>query len=134
MIRAVCLTVTIFAMTACTAGHCRRQHVAPGEAQPLDPAPSPAGAIKLAPSDRVLVFKYDGSAQCGQGRATTPEQMAARDLKGIPTLSMQKRNDGLAHIQACGQTTGAANVFEIAASFLARAEARGFRRWTFAGE
>jgi hypothetical protein len=120
-------------MAGCAQGHCRRQSTPPGEAQPLESAPISTRADKLTASDRVLVYKYDGGAQCGQGRVRTPDQMA-KDLKDIPILSVQKRNDGLQHIQVCGQATGMANVYEISAKYLSAAEAKGFKRWTFESE
>ena len=129
----VALAAGVILLAGCTAGHCRRQHAPPAEAQPLESAPAAARADKLTATDRVLVYKYDGGAQCGQGRARTVDQMA-KDLKDIPILSSQKRSDGLMHIEVCGQPAGTANVYEISAKYLSKAEARGFKRWTFDNE
>lgn len=80
--------------------------------------------------DRVFVYKYDGSLQCGMGKAVSLETMA-KELQGIPLLSSVKKPDGLMHIQVCGSITGMANVYEIASKHLKAAEAKGFKRWSF---
>src|SRR4051812_33365420 len=97
----------------CQQGHCRRQVDAPAEAQPLPPA----GVEKPSEQDRVFVYKYDGSLQCGQGKAIAVEAMA-KELNGIPVISSLKKNDGQMHIQVCGSISGRANVYEIPAKFL----------------
>ena len=115
----------------CASGHCRRRVEAPGEAQPPEAsAPTPIRADKLRSKDHVLVYKYDGGTQCETTPAVSLDDMA-KELKGIAILSKSKRNDGLLHISSCGGSTGIANAYEISAKFLPKAEARGFRRWTF---
>jgi hypothetical protein len=111
--------------------------VAPG---PVDGATaagggSVAGAAKNAPKDAtkaasettVLVYKADGSLQCGMGKGASAEEME-KELAGISVASRDKRADGMMHIQACGQATGMANVYEIPLKSLPTAEKRGFRR------
>jgi hypothetical protein len=122
--------VLVFAilLAGCQQGHCRRQVDAPAEAQPL-----PGGAdqsLKPSESDRVFVYKYDGSLQCGQGKAI-PVEVMAKELQGIPVSSSMKKNDGLMHIQVCGSISGKANVYEIPATYLKQAEGKGFKKWTF---
>lgn len=75
----------------------------------------------------VFVFKADGSLQCGMGKAISIEDME-KELKGIKVLSRDKRPDGMMHIQVCGSPTGVINIYEISASQLKEAEARGFKK------
>jgi glucose/arabinose dehydrogenase len=79
------------------------------------------------PAGNVFVSKADGSLQCGMGKAISAEEME-KELKGIKVLSRDKRSDGMMHIQVCGSPTGMINVYEIPASSLAEAEARGFKK------
>ena len=120
----------LFALVGCAEGHCRREADAPQAAQPLPPPPADEAAAKPTSKDQIFVYKYDGSLQCGMGKAITPEVMA-KELSGIPIKSMNKKSDGLMHIQVCGSGTGKANVFEIPAKFLKQAEGKGFKKWTF---
>lgn len=113
-------------LAGCQQGHCRRQADAPAEAKPL-PA---AGPEKPSEQDRIFVYKYDGSLQCGQGKAI-PVDIMAKELKDIPVLSSSKKSDGVMHIQVCGSTSGKANVYEIPAKFLKQAEGKGFKKWSF---
>lgn len=76
----------------------------------------------------VLVYKPDGSLQCGMGKAISLEEME-KQLSGIRVSSRDKRPDGLMHIQVCGSPTGMINVYEIPASSLKEAEARGFKKF-----
>lgn len=120
----------VILMAACTQGHCRRKADVPGEAKPVEaPAPVPA-ETKASDKDRVMVYKYDGSMQCGMGKAVALDVMA-KELQGIPVLSSVKKRDGLMHIQVCGSITGMANVYEIPAKFQKQAEAKGFKKWSF---
>jgi hypothetical protein len=116
-------------MFACTQGHCRRKSEAPGAATPVE-AGDISGASATKASDRVFVYKYDGSLQCGMGKAIALDTMA-KELNGIQILSSVKKADGLMHIQVCGSITGMANVYEIPAKYLKAAEAKGFKKWSF---
>lgn len=119
----ILLWFPILALVACAQGNCRSQvQKNPKEAQ-LNAAPT-------SPSERVFVFKYDGSLQCGQGKAIDVEKMAA-DLKGIMIYSKANKADGLMHIQQCGTPTGKANVYEIDRKDLAAAQKAGFKEWTW---
>lgn len=115
-------------VAACTQGHCRRKSDAQGVAEPVGTADA-AGANKVN-SDRVLVYKYDGSLQCGMGKAVSLDTMA-KELSGIPIHSSIKKKDGLMHIQVCGSITGMANVYEIPTTSLKQAEGKGFKKWSF---
>ena len=117
-------------LAGCSHGHCRTKAEAPKPPQPV--AASGEGAITPKPinSDRVLVYKYDGSLQCGMGKAVSLDKMA-QELGGIPIHSSQKKQDGLMHIQVCGSITGMANVYEIPVANLKQAEGKGFKKWSF---
>ncbi len=88
-----------------------------------------AGKMNSKPvtSNTVLVYKADGSLQCGQGKGISIAEME-KELKGIKILSRDNRADGKMHIQLCGSPTGQINVFEISEKNLKVAEARGFKK------
>lgn len=115
-------------LVGCTQGHCRRKADAP--ATPAGPQADSGKTAAVASSDRVFVYKYDGSLQCGKGKPISLETMA-QELAGIPIISSNKKTDGLMHIQACGSITGMANVYEISSKHLKKAEAKGFKKWSF---
>lgn len=122
------LILGVFFAIGCAPYHCRQA--------PKIEAQTPVGeAMKAAPDEatgsrRVRVFRYDGSLQCGQGKAVAVDVMA-KDLKGLEIFSKEKKKDGLMHIQVCGAATGTANVYEISEADLPRAEKLGFKKWTF---
>lgn len=149
------LAFTAPLLSSCATGSCRQVANAEANAQahpspPAAPAPSSVGpgpkasrAKKTAvpaPSsvpqgggiqgETVTVYKYDGSLQCGQGKAVPVADME-RELSGIPVQSREKKPDGLMHIQVCGQPTGMVNAYVIPFTKLIEAEKRGFRRWNF---
>jgi len=66
-------------------------------------------------ADTVRVFRYDGSLQCGMGRAVPLDEMA-KELAAvnITVLSSEKRVVPGFIIALCGSPTGIANVYEIA--------------------
>lgn len=128
-VKFVLLLVAFGGLTACTQGHCRRQSVQPAEAKPLE-AKDATQPSKPSVQDRVLVYKYDGSLQCGMGKPVSLETMA-KELTGTQIYSQVKKPDGLMHIQVCGSPTGQANVFEIPAKAQKSAEGRGFKKWSF---
>jgi len=116
-------------LSACAEGHCRRPASPPEDKISADMEAS----SKASDSQRqgsVFVFKYDGSLQCQAGKGISLETMA-KELKGLTVLSSNKKSDGLMHIQVCGSITGMANVYEIPATQLKKAETLGFKKWTF---
>ncbi len=127
-VRLVVSLVVGLAFVACTQGHCRRKSEAPGAATPVEAGDNSSNVTKS--TDRTFVYKYDGSLQCGMGKAIPLETMA-KELNGIAILSSAKKPDGLMHIQVCGSITGQANVYEISAKYLKAAEAKGFKKWSF---
>lgn len=109
----------IFVLTSlvmgCASGHCGRD----GKAVTMDSA-------KL----KIFVYKYDGSKQCEPGTGTELKTMSA-ELSSVKIFSMSKKSDGQIRIQVCGALTGMANVYEISSGDLAKAEALGFKKWSF---
>jgi hypothetical protein len=84
-----------------------------------------------APKDltqRVYVYKADGSLQCGQGQKLSPEEMK-KQLGEIETFSAENKHDGLMRVQMCGQPTGTCNVYQIKAMDLDQALKLGFKKW-----
>jgi hypothetical protein len=79
-------------------------------------------------SQRVFVYKPDGSLQCGQGQKIELNEMK-KQLGPIEVYSADNRHDGLMRVQMCGQPTGTCNVFEIKASDLDQALKLGFKKW-----
>lgn len=116
-------------LAGCAQGHCRHKVDAPA-LPPASPQTGQADATSKSKPEHIFVYKYDGSLQCGKGKAIAPEVMA-KELSGIQVFSSEKRSDGLMHIQVCGSITGKTNVFEIPASSLKQAESRGFKVWAF---
>lgn len=124
------MVVAVLILAACAQGHCRRQSDPQQPPKPLDPRSETASPEKAPATARVFVYKYDGSLQCGMGRAISLEAMA-KELTGTEVFSSAKKSDGLMHIQVCGSPTGKANVFEIPAQKLPWAETKGFKKWGF---
>lgn len=127
VIRFVLIAFSVL-LVACTEGHCRRKADTPGAVTPVEAGGE--AALKPSDKDRIMVYKYDGSLQCGMGKPVALETMA-KELQGIPVLSSVKKRDGLMHIQVCGSITGMANVYEIPAKYQKQAEAKGFKAWSF---
>lgn len=114
-------------LMGCAAGPCKEQRAEASAQKPIQ-ATLPMNEVK--PTDRVKVFKPDGSLQCGQGKAIPVAEMQ-KQLKGITVFSAVNKMDGLMHIQACGTPTGQSNVYEIDRADLEKAKKIGFREWTF---
>lgn len=127
--RKLVVTAVTLALAGCAEGHCRRKVDVPAPAVPVESPGDAAATSKPRPGDLVFVYKYDGSLQCGMGKALSLDAMA-KELTGIPVVSSAKKNDGLMHIQVCGSITGMANVYEIPAKFQKQAEAKGFKKWS----
>lgn len=85
--------------------------------------------LKASQADRVKVYKFDGSLQCGQGEAIAATEMQ-KELGKITIFSSQTKNDGMMRIQVCGAPTGNCNVFEILRKDLEAAQKLGFKEWT----
>jgi hypothetical protein len=112
----------------CTTGNCRSQKIKQEQAE----GPTPVKENKLIPppsvSERVKVYKLDGSLQCAQGKRVELKDMQ-NDLKDIKVYKSFSENDGMMRIQMCGAPTGNANVYEIDRENLKAALALGFKEW-----
>ncbi|WII71056.1 hypothetical protein QJS83_11345 [Bdellovibrio sp. 22V] len=115
----------VLILAACTSGNCRSQKPPTKEG-----ATSEVPVAKSAATDRVKVYKPDGTLQCGQGKLIPLAEMQ-KDLKGIQVHSAANKNDGLMRIQVCGSPTGNNNVYEIDRKDLEAALKAGFKEWTF---
>jgi hypothetical protein len=113
--------VGFLTMIGCAQGNCRSQK--------LDSVESSTTPLAL-PSQRIRVYKYDGSKQCGMGKAMSLDEMK-KQLGDIPVFSQMNMADNLMRTQVCGNDTGRANVFEIDQSRLEDAKKKGFKEWTF---
>lgn len=115
-------------LSACGGIRCHR-----GENIPPYPGASSEGKVtqeKNLNSERVFIYKYDGSLQCGMKKAIPLEKMKEQ-LGNLAVFSMQNKADGLMHIQACGASTGRANIYEILREDLKEAQKKGFKEWSF---
>ena len=129
----ISLFITLSFLVGCGSTNCRRKNVVPAYPGNAISSSSPAvlAPNTLAPvKSRVLVYKYDGSLQCGAGKVISLAEMQ-KDLGGIKVFSRKRKQDGLMHIQVCGAATGSANVYEILSSDLKKAKAKGFQLWKF---
>lgn len=127
------LAFSLFVL-GCASGNCRSKKMESEAHTPQATTSETAGAAAMAksstPQERVKVYKYDGSLQCGQGKAVAVAEMA-KELKGIQVYSSENKPDTLMRTMVCGTPTGQANVYEIDKSQLAEAKKRGFKEWTF---
>lgn len=141
--RSLIVVFAVMVLAACTSGPCRQvknpelanqQSAQAAVNQSATQSAGPAttkGANAVTPtlskSATIFVYKPDGSLQCGQGKAMSPQEME-KQLDGIKVFSRENRSDGLMHIQVCGSPTGMINVFEISATAQKDAEKRGFKK------
>lgn len=131
--QSLAVLTSVLLLAACAAGPCRKLREpelaahsgkTPKVESPQSSTPSASPMTKEA---TVLVYKPDGSLQCGMGKGLSVEEME-KQLSGIKVFSRDKRSDGLMHIQVCGSATGMINVYEIPASSLKDAESKGFKK------
>lgn len=132
--RSFLLFCGVIFLAGCAAKTCRRKDQIPphpnSEAVFSHQQKELAQTKKNQARQRILVYKYDGSRQCGQG-TTVPLEAMAKDLQPISIFSKTKKNDGLVRIQMCGAPTGRANVYEISQKDLPKAKALGFKVWNY---
>lgn len=84
----------------------------------------------MSEADKVWIFKYDGSKQCGMGKAISLEDMK-KDLEGITIYASEKKSDGMMRTQVCGSPTGQTNRYQINKDQLELAQKKGFKLWIF---
>jgi hypothetical protein len=114
------LLVAVLLCGACSTRSCREVNM----------AGVPESIQATSESKNILVYKYDGTKQCGEGQEITLDAMS-RQLRDVKIISMSKKHDGMMRIQVCGSPTGHANVFEILEKDLAKAKSYGFQLWKF---
>jgi len=124
----------VFIVISCTSSNCKRKKVIPPYPQQKNiielESPKKESKSDLANLPKTFVYKYNGSLQCGMGRAV-PLKTMAKELNGISIFSQKSKPDGLMHIQACGTPTGLANVYEILERDIAKAQELGFKVWKY---
>lgn len=118
--RYIILASVLFLMSACSSKPCRDVN--------MDGVPQ--SIQQKSAAKNVLVYKYDGTKQCGQGQEITLDAMS-RQLREIKIISMSKKHDGMMRIQVCGAPTGHANVYEISDADVNKAKSYGFLPWKF---
>jgi hypothetical protein len=88
-------------------------------------------ALWVFDTARVLVYKYDGTLQCGMGKVVSVEEMAKEfEEKAIQVHNKYKSTDGAMHIALCGASTGQINVYEIDSLAFPAAQNIGFQYLT----
>ena len=123
-------TIVLFFLfiSGCTTGNCRSQIVKKEQAGGV----LPLKENKLIPipglSERVKVYKPDGTLQCAQGKKIPLDEMV-KQLGDIKVYNSFSDNDGMMRIQLCGSPTGNSNVYEIDRENLKRAVSLGFKEW-----
>lgn len=120
--------LSVLTLAACTHGNCRVQKEAKKDGVVAAKEQGEVNMDKAKSTDRVRVFKPDGSLQCGQGEKIPLADMQ-KELKGIKVFSSSNQNDGMMRIQLCGTPTGNCNVYEIDRKDLEAALKVGFKEW-----
>lgn len=121
----ILITSLSFAFIACQSGNCRSNRTqSETENKQMD------ASIATGSQNKIRVFKYDGSKQCGEGQIISLSEMQ-KELAGVRVYSAENLSDGMIRTQVCGSPTGKANVYEIDDSSLEKAKAKGFKEWTF---
>jgi hypothetical protein len=120
MIKVLFLFLFSVSVMACSNKPCREVN--------MDGVPENIQATSEAKN--ILVYKYDGTKQCGEGQEITLDAMS-RQLRDVKIVSMSKKHDGMMRIQVCGAPTGHANVYEISEKDLVKAKSYGFLPWKF---
>lgn len=115
----------------CTSGNCRSQQIKKEQMQ----GPAPIKDNKLLPEEnqtnRVKVYKLDGTLQCSEGKKIEISEMEKELTKNnIKVYKSFSENDGMMRIQVCGSPTGNSNVYEINKENLKSAIELGFKQWS----
>jgi len=87
-----------------------------------------ANAVGAGDAKSIMVYKHDGTLQCGQGNEVTLKEMAKQLTDaGVTIMAQKKSNDGLMHPAVCGGITGQINLYEIPAQSVGTAQGLGFK-------
>ena len=118
------VTFLIFGFLGCSSHPCKiEERTDIAMTNPVD-----KGTQKKDLTNRVFVYKADGSLQCGQGSKTDLVSMK-KELGSIEVFSAENKHDGMMRIQVCGHPTGNANIYEINEKDLEAALKLGFKKW-----
>jgi hypothetical protein len=121
--------VVLVWIVACTHTTCRRQSEGILSQKVVSPEEALLPPQQKNESQKVWVYKYDGSVQCNN-QGIDLEAMA-KELSGMQIFASEKRNDSLLRAQVCGLASGVANVYQIPKTDLSKAESLGFKVWDF---
>lgn len=112
----------------CTTGNCRSHKIKQEQSE----GPKPLDENRLLPppsiSERVKIYKPDGTLQCAQGKRISAEEMK-NELKDIKVYKFFSKNDGMLRVQMCGAPTGNSNIYEIDRENLKKTLSLGFKEW-----
>lgn len=114
---------TMFLLFSCAHGPCLQKAQNPN-------APIDTSEKSSVLPQKIRVFKFDGTKQCGQGSQTPLAEMQ-KELSNVQVYSSSNKNDGQMRIQMCGAPTGNANIYEINRDDLDKAKKAGFKEWIF---
>lgn len=123
----ISLLAGLFVLTGCASGSCKNMQ---NKNRNSESEIAMENKLNQQLSQKVRVFQYDGTKQCGEGKEISLVDMA-KQLGDIKVYSSKKINDGKMRIQMCGAENGMANVYEIDRNDLSKAIEKGFREWTF---
>ena len=113
----------IFCFMACSSHPCKIEERTDVAMVPVD-----KGTQKKDLTNRIFVYKADGSLQCGQGSKVDLKTMK-KELDPIEVFSAENKHDGMMRIQVCGHPTGYSNVYEIDQKDFEAAVKAGFKKW-----
>lgn len=112
-------------VVSCSTTHCR-------DLKSDSTVKSAASKIQESASvtEKVKVYKIDGSLQCGMGKPISLADMQ-KEFGDLKVYKSENKNDGMMRIQLCGSPTGQCNVYEIDRANLEAAVKLGFKEWLF---
>ena len=87
-----------------------------------------ANSVGTGDAKSIMVYKHDGTLQCGEGKEVTLKEMAKQLTDaGVIIIAQKKSTDGFMHPAVCGGITGQINLYEIPAQSVATAQGLGFK-------
>lgn len=118
-----------FIISACADKPCRECQPPINDSKVTATPGQTAPVLNTVP-DRIKVFKYDGTLQCGMGKLIPIEEMK-KEFKEIKIYKAVSKSDGQMRIQLCGSPSGSAHIFEIDRANLSEVLNLGFKEWIF---
>ena len=120
IISLVCLVL----LSSCSTTSCKIED----RAVPATESNEKSMTTKKDLTNRIRVYKADGSQQCGTSKKIDLNTMQ-KELETIQVFSAENKHDGLMRIQMCGHPTGNCNVYEILTADLDTALKLGYKKW-----